>query len=224
MRIILAQPRGFCAGVVRAIEIVDRALERHGAPVYVRHEIVHNRHVVDNLRGKGARFVEKARRSAARGSRHFQRARRGAKHRARCRRARPRRSRRNLPARHEGSCSGPAVCRAGPHADSDRPRGTSGSGRHRRADSRPGRARAKRGRSRDDGARAGYAGRLRDADDAFRRRHARHHRRVAAPFHRYRRPGHAGHLLRNAEPAGRRARVVVASGRAARGRRNQQFH
>ncbi|HEY2024361.1 4-hydroxy-3-methylbut-2-enyl diphosphate reductase, partial [Paraburkholderia sp.] len=51
-------PRGFCAGVVRAIEIVDRALQQHGAPVYVRHEIVHNRHVVDNLRQKGARFVE----------------------------------------------------------------------------------------------------------------------------------------------------------------------
>jgi 4-hydroxy-3-methylbut-2-en-1-yl diphosphate reductase len=58
MRVILAQPRGFCAGVVRAIEIVDRALQRHGAPVYVRHEIVHNRHVVENLRGKGAHFVE----------------------------------------------------------------------------------------------------------------------------------------------------------------------
>ena len=58
MRVILAQPRGFCAGVVRAIEIVDRALQRHGAPVYVRHEIVHNRHVVENLRSKGARFVE----------------------------------------------------------------------------------------------------------------------------------------------------------------------
>ncbi|HEV3104821.1 MAG TPA: 4-hydroxy-3-methylbut-2-enyl diphosphate reductase [Trinickia sp.] len=58
MRVILAQPRGFCAGVVRAIEIVDRALQRHGAPVYVRHEIVHNRHVVENLRNKGARFVE----------------------------------------------------------------------------------------------------------------------------------------------------------------------
>lgn len=58
MRVILAQPRGFCAGVVRAIEIVDRALVKHGAPVYVRHEIVHNRHVVDTLRGKGARFVE----------------------------------------------------------------------------------------------------------------------------------------------------------------------
>ena len=57
MRIILAQPRGFCAGVVRAIEIVERALERHGAPVYVRHEIVHNRHVVQSLERKGARFV-----------------------------------------------------------------------------------------------------------------------------------------------------------------------
>ncbi len=58
MKIILAQPRGFCAGVVRAIEIVERALEKHGAPIYVRHEIVHNRHVVDSLRAKGARFVE----------------------------------------------------------------------------------------------------------------------------------------------------------------------
>jgi 4-hydroxy-3-methylbut-2-enyl diphosphate reductase len=58
MRVILAQPRGFCAGVVRAIEIVERALEKHGEPVYVRHEIVHNRHVVDGLKAKGARFVE----------------------------------------------------------------------------------------------------------------------------------------------------------------------
>jgi 4-hydroxy-3-methylbut-2-enyl diphosphate reductase len=58
MKVILAQPRGFCAGVVRAIEIVERALERHGAPVYVRHEIVHNRHVVESLEAKGARFVE----------------------------------------------------------------------------------------------------------------------------------------------------------------------
>jgi len=58
MKIILAQPRGFCAGVVRAIEIVERALERYGAPVYVRHEIVHNRHVVESLKAKGALFVE----------------------------------------------------------------------------------------------------------------------------------------------------------------------
>ncbi|MBV9434080.1 MAG: 4-hydroxy-3-methylbut-2-enyl diphosphate reductase [Hyphomicrobiales bacterium] len=58
MKIILAQPRGFCAGVVRAIEVVERALEKYGAPVYVRHEIVHNRHVVESLKAKGARFVE----------------------------------------------------------------------------------------------------------------------------------------------------------------------
>jgi 4-hydroxy-3-methylbut-2-enyl diphosphate reductase len=58
MRVILAQPRGFCAGVIRAIEIVERSLERHGAPVYVRHEIVHNKAVVDSLRDKGAVFVD----------------------------------------------------------------------------------------------------------------------------------------------------------------------
>src|SRR5438034_9913279 len=58
MKVILAQPRGFCAGVVRAIEIVERALEKYGPPVYVRHEIVHNRHVVESLKAKGARFVE----------------------------------------------------------------------------------------------------------------------------------------------------------------------
>src|SRR6201992_1308540 len=58
MQVILAQPRGFCAGVVRAIEIVERALERYGAPVYVRHEIVHNKHVVETLKAKGAIFVE----------------------------------------------------------------------------------------------------------------------------------------------------------------------
>jgi 4-hydroxy-3-methylbut-2-enyl diphosphate reductase len=58
MRVVLAQPRGFCAGVVRAIDIVERALEKYGQPVYVRHEIVHNRHVVETLKNKGARFVE----------------------------------------------------------------------------------------------------------------------------------------------------------------------
>jgi 4-hydroxy-3-methylbut-2-enyl diphosphate reductase len=58
MQVILAQPRGFCAGVVRAIEIVERALQKYGAPVYVRHEIVHNRHVVESLKAKGARFIE----------------------------------------------------------------------------------------------------------------------------------------------------------------------
>jgi len=58
MQVILAKPRGFCAGVDRAIEIVERALRLHGAPVYVRHEVVHNKYVVDDLRAKGAVFVE----------------------------------------------------------------------------------------------------------------------------------------------------------------------
>ncbi|NYT35606.1 4-hydroxy-3-methylbut-2-enyl diphosphate reductase [Allopusillimonas soli] len=56
--VVLAQPRGFCAGVDRAIDIVERALELHGAPIYVRHEIVHNRYVVQDLRQKGAIFID----------------------------------------------------------------------------------------------------------------------------------------------------------------------
>ena len=58
MQVILANPRGFCAGVDRAIDIVERALQIHGAPIYVRHEVVHNKYVVDDLRSKGAVFVE----------------------------------------------------------------------------------------------------------------------------------------------------------------------
>jgi 4-hydroxy-3-methylbut-2-enyl diphosphate reductase len=58
LRVLIAAPRGFCAGVDRAIEIVERSLERYGAPVYVRHEIVHNRFVVDRLKAKGAVFIE----------------------------------------------------------------------------------------------------------------------------------------------------------------------
>ena len=58
MKILLAAPRGFCAGVDRAIQIVELALKKYGAPIYVRHEIVHNRYVVDSLKAKGAIFVE----------------------------------------------------------------------------------------------------------------------------------------------------------------------
>jgi 4-hydroxy-3-methylbut-2-enyl diphosphate reductase len=58
LRVVLCAPRGFCAGVVRAIEAVERALQLYGAPVYVRHEIVHNKHVVDSLKAKGVIFIE----------------------------------------------------------------------------------------------------------------------------------------------------------------------
>jgi 4-hydroxy-3-methylbut-2-enyl diphosphate reductase len=58
MKLLLSKPRGFCAGVVRAIEIVEKALEKWGPPIYVKHEIVHNRHVVEGLRKKGAIFIE----------------------------------------------------------------------------------------------------------------------------------------------------------------------
>src|SRR5262249_59246517 len=58
LKVLLCSPRGFCAGVVRAIDTVEQALARYGAPVYVRHEIVHNRYVVESLKAKGAIFVE----------------------------------------------------------------------------------------------------------------------------------------------------------------------
>ncbi|MBS0626996.1 MAG: 4-hydroxy-3-methylbut-2-enyl diphosphate reductase, partial [Verrucomicrobia bacterium] len=58
MKLLLSKPRGFCAGVERAIETVEKALERFGAPIYVKHEIVHNRHVVEDLKKKGAVFIE----------------------------------------------------------------------------------------------------------------------------------------------------------------------
>ena len=58
MQVLLANPRGFCAGVDRAIDIVERAIELFGAPIYVRHEVVHNHHVVERLRGLGAVFVD----------------------------------------------------------------------------------------------------------------------------------------------------------------------
>src|ERR1043166_5055293 len=58
LKVLLCSPRGFCAGVVRAIDSVEQALKRYGAPVYVRHEIVHNRYVVEALKAKGAVFVE----------------------------------------------------------------------------------------------------------------------------------------------------------------------
>ena len=69
MQVLLANPRGFCAGVDRAIDIVERALELFGAPVYVRHEVVHNKYVVNELKEKGALFVDELDEEQCRGSR-----------------------------------------------------------------------------------------------------------------------------------------------------------
>ena len=111
MRIVLAQPRGFCAGVVRAIEIVERALQKYGAPVYVRHEIVHNKHVVDSLKAKGARFVETRLRDTGRRGDHLQRPRRRPQRRGGGGGARPSGAQRHLSAGHQGAQPGQALCR-----------------------------------------------------------------------------------------------------------------
>mgnify|MGYP003693932405 CR=1 FL=1 len=76
MDVLLANPRGFCAGVDRAIAIVEQALAQFGAPIYVRHEVVHNRFVVDDLQAQGRDLRRRARRGAARRDGRLQRARR----------------------------------------------------------------------------------------------------------------------------------------------------
>ena len=81
MEVLLANPRGFCAGVDRAIEIVERAIALFGAPIYVRHEVVHNRHVVERLRNLGAVFVEELEEVPAGATVIFSRARRLARRR-----------------------------------------------------------------------------------------------------------------------------------------------
>ncbi len=101
-KLLLAAPRGYCAGVDRAVQTVERALELHGAPVYVRKEIVHNKHVVEQLRERGAIFVDERDRGArGRGVRVLRARRRAERARGR-ERARPADDRRDLPARDEG--------------------------------------------------------------------------------------------------------------------------
>ena len=147
MKVILAQPRGFCAGVVRAIEIVERALQKYGPPVYVRHEIVHNKHVVESLKAKGARLsktcpkfrLTRSRFSAPMGSPRASR-------RRRCAGAPG--SQRHLPAGHQGAQPGQALCRPGPPPDFDRACRSPRSRRHHGPDFRAGDAGADRKRCR----------------------------------------------------------------------------
>ena len=138
MRVVLAQPRGFCAGVERAIEIVERALEKYGPPIYVRHEIVHNRHVVERLRAKGAHFVDELDEIPPRQRHHLQRPWRRQRGRGARRRARAAGDRRDLPARLQGAYRGPALRQAGPRDHPDRPCRPSRNRGHDGPDQRPG--------------------------------------------------------------------------------------
>ena len=136
LTVLLAAPRGFCAGVERAIQAVEDALEQTGKPVYVRHEIVHNDRVVDDLKRKGAVFVEESAADPRRGRRDFQRPWRVARGGARGGRTRPLRARCHLPARAPRSSRRAAPCegRAGGHRH--RPSRPCGGRGHDRADRR----------------------------------------------------------------------------------------
>ncbi len=223
MKVILAQPRGFCAGVVRAIEIVERALEKYGPPVYVRHEIVHNKHVVESLKAKGAVFVEDVSEVPDNAVTIFS-AHGVAKS------VEDEASERNLPVlnatcplvtkvhnqgkRYVGQ--GRKLILIG-HAGHPEVEGTMGQipspvilvqDRSGRRQARPA---------------ARHAGRLRHADHAQRRRHLRHHPGAAAQVHQHRRPRDARHLLRDAEPPVGGARSEQARRRDPGGRCDQQL-
>jgi len=108
MQVLLANPRGFCAGVDRAIDIVERALELFGAPIYVRHEVVHNTHVVERLRALGAVFVDELAEvpsgcTVIFGARRFECGRAGGA------RPPPHGLQRHLPAGHQGAHGGAAL-------------------------------------------------------------------------------------------------------------------
>ena len=124
MDVLLANPRGFCAGVDRAIAIVEHALAQHGAPIYVRHEVVHNKFVVDDLTRQG-RGVRRGARRGARAARPSIFSAHGVSQGGarRGRGARPQRVRRDLPAGHQGARRGREDARAGPRDRDDRPRG-----------------------------------------------------------------------------------------------------
>ena len=178
-RVLLAAPRGYCAGVDRAVQTVEEALELHGPPVYVRKEIVHNKHVVEQLAERGAIFVEEETEVPEGELVVFSAHGVAPKVHENARQRRPAHDRRHLPAGHQGPRRGPQVRRAGLHDRAHRPRGPRGG----RGDDRRGagqhRAGAdRRGRGRPRGPRPGQ-GRLHHPDDAVGRRDAGDHRSPA---------------------------------------------
>ena len=210
MRVVLAQPRGFCAGVERAIEIVERALEKYGPPIYVRHEIVHNRHVVERLRAKGAQFVDEID-EVPKGSVTIFSAQALP---ARSRSERPTagfRSSSDMPAGLESSHRGPAVCQPGPRDHPDRTCRSSGDRRHNGADHRPGASDLHSRRKWRASMSPIPRSCLHHANHSQRRRYPRRDRSAEDAFSGDRRPRHQGHLLCDAKPpeSGRELASVV---------------
>ena len=111
--VVLAEPRGFCAGVDRAIEIVERALRKFGAPIYVRHEIVHNTYVVNDLKAKGAIFIEELAEVPPGATLVFSAHGVSQAVRTEAAAARLPGLRRHLPAGHQGACRGGQAGQAG---------------------------------------------------------------------------------------------------------------
>ena len=203
-RVLLAAPRGYCAGVDRAVVTVEKALELYGSPVYVRKEIVHNKHVVTTLQKRGAIFVDETDEVPEGADRRLLGARRRPGRPRGGARAVAAHHRRHLPAGHQGAPRGRALRRQRLRHPAHRPRGPRGGHRHRRRGTRahPARRRPRRRRQRD-GARP-RQGRLALADHAVRRRDDGDRAPAARALPLAAGPAQRRHLLRHPEPPARR--------------------
>ena len=199
-RVLLAAPRGYCAGVDRAVQTVEHALDLHGAPIYVRKEIVHNKHVVEQLEKRGAIFVDQETEVPEGEMVVFSRPRRRAERPRQRRGAQPAHDRRHLPAGHQGPRRGEEVRRRRLHDRPDRPRGPRGGRGHDRRGARQHRPGADRGRGRDARGRGPRPRRLHHPDHPLGRRDHRDHRGAEAEVPEHHRAEDRRHLLRDHQP------------------------